>query len=95
MYVRTEASPSGPEHVLALVWARALHLKRVPVGEPLPELELAYDPDATARADRVERALADALAERDALAEALRAAVHVVPVTTANDLRRIYREALA
>lgn len=70
-------------------------LERWVPGGTLPDgYELALDPEATARADEVERELVATLAKADALGEALKRAVATVPVEVANELRRVYREEL-
>ena len=94
LYVRTERRPGAkaPEALFVETRDRVVSERWLPAATMLGTYRLVLDPDATERADRVERELARVQAERDALAAAMRRAVEVVPVSVANDLRRIFRE---
>lgn len=101
LYVRTEQRhvPGGlaktPAWMFVATVDRAAGYRWLPADGDLPgELALIHDPLATARADALFAELRSVTEQRDSLAEALKRAVGLVPVAVANDLRRIYREAL-
>jgi hypothetical protein len=94
LYVRTEQRPGAttPEHLFIETHDRAVFERWLPEAT-LPEaLQLTLDPAATARADALDAELAELRIEKAAFVKAMQRAVSVVPVTVANELRRIYRE---
>lgn len=100
LYVRTEKRPGAkePERLFVQVdpELRIVLERWTPESAPLPEgMELVLDPLATRRADEAERELAELSRRWDALVAAMKSAVAVLPVASANELRRVYREAVA
>lgn len=93
-FVRTEQRPGSeaPEHFFIEARDRTVFQRWIPDGDLPEELELVLDPDADARARRVENEMSWIKLERDALVEAMKLAVTVVPDLVAGELRRIYRE---
>jgi hypothetical protein len=90
LFVRTEAA----ENVFVTAQDRVVYTRRYPAADPLPEgWELEVDADAAANTERLERELVKAEAEAEGLAEAMRAAVGLLPVPVANEMRGRYREA--
>lgn len=95
LYVRTEhrSGRSAPEHLLIETGERVVLERWLPADAPFPaRYELALDPQAVARADRLDAEMVELRRERDGLLGAIKAAVPLVPVATANELRRVYRE---
>lgn len=99
LYVRTEADRpqvSGEkrdDHLFVSTRDRNVYTRWLGADKPLPDdWKLVADPEATARADALERELVELRAERDALVAAMKAAVSVVPVPVANGLRDTYRK---
>lgn len=97
LYVRTEnrPGPDGPAHLFVETADRIVLERWVPADGPLPEAwELTLDSRGVELRAELEGEVVQLTAERDALAEAMSAAVGSLPVPVANELRGRYKAAL-